>query len=334
MTSLRALAVLFYLALSLNAALGQANDGEPFGVSNQSPLVRIHGLPALGDSRVLWHGESEIALGVEVANYWVLDHDEDELLVLDGESVRTSASWRRGVGERVEIGLEVPWLSTGGGMLDSFIEDFHHTFNLPNGARERVSASRLLFGYQRDGQTLLLVDEAASGIGDVRLSGGMQLWRTEDDASALALRVSVELPTGDADSLAGSGSTDVAVWLSGSRRWNSITGPWRLFGGGGVLKMSAGDVLDQQRRNWVGFATLGVVWLPQSFVELKAQFDVNSHFYRHTDLDPMNTQGGQVVVGASLVFSKRTLLELALIEDVLVETAPDVVFRMALRRRF
>ena len=123
---------------------------------------------------------------------------------------------RLGIGNRLELGFEIPYIFQNGGFLDGFIEDYHNTFGLPQGGRDQAPKGRLLFNYQRNGANLFQIDKSNSGIGDVRLTAGFQLYREEGEGShALALRASFKVPTGDSNELHGSRSTDLALWLTG-----------------------------------------------------------------------------------------------------------------------
>ena len=64
-----------------------------------------------------------------------------------------------------------------------------------------------------------------------------------EPAGALTLGARLELPTGDADKLLGSGSVDFALWLAGSSRAALESGTVAVHLAVGGLAMSRGDVL-------------------------------------------------------------------------------------------
>jgi len=327
------LAPLLFLLCTAHA--GFPSDIGPFRISNRSPVVQIFGLPAIGDSRVLRGGDRELALAFDLANHFVDDSAGNERLVLDGETYRLALTGRMGVGNRLEIGFELPWIFQNGGFLDGFIEDYHRTFGLSQGGRDQTPKDRILFQYQRSGVNRVYVDRSNSGIGDVRLNGGVQLCGGEGEAPfALALRASLKLPTGESDDLHGSGSTDLALWLSASRGWNTGSGLWELFGGAGILGMTEGDVLPDQQKNAVAFGSVGAGWRPLQWLTLKVQFDGHTAFYRDSDLVELGSNAVQAVMGGTLHFSERTALDIGVAEDLIIKTSPDVVFHFALRHRF
>lgn len=332
-------AVVIFLAslacLLCNPPAGASSGITPFHTSNRSPVVQIFGLPAIGDSRILRDGDREAALVLDVANHFIDGSANREHLILDGETYRLDLAGRMGIGSRIEIGFELPWLFQNGGFLDGFIESYHRTFGFPQRGRDEAPTGRYLFQYERGGANAFFVDRSNSGIGDVRLGGGVQLYADySDNPAALALRASLKLPTGDSGNLRGSGSTDLALWLAASRGWAAGSGPWELFGGSGLLGMTDGDVLPEQQRNLVVFGCVGVGWRPLQWLTLKVQFDGHTSFYRGSDLSELGSDSVQAVMGGTLYFSERTALDIGVVEDLIIKTSPDVVFHFALRHRF
>jgi hypothetical protein len=98
--------------------------------------------------------------------------------------------------------------------------------------------------------------------------------------------------------------------------------------------MTDGDVLPDQQQNFVAFSSLGAGWSPISWLALKLQFDGHTAFYRDSDLVEPSSNSVQSVTGGMLAFSERTTLDIGVSEDLVVKTAPDVVFHFALRHRF
>jgi hypothetical protein len=327
--------VVHLVLLLCSPSAAHSFDILPFHTHNQSPIVQIFGLPAIGDSRILPAGGRELTLVLDVANNYVDDSARNERIVLDGETYRLDLAGRIGIGNGLELGFDIPYIFQSGGVLDGFIESYHSIFGFPQGGRDQAPKGRLLFNYQRNGATLFRVDQCNSGIGDLRLTTGFQLYRDETESpQALALRASLKLPTGDSGNLHGSGSTDLAVWLTGSQGWKTTTGLWEIFGGGGVLGMTKGNVLPDQQQSAVAFGSLGTGWHPLTWLTLKVQFDGNTAFYKDSDLIELSSGSVQIVMGGTLHFSDRTALDIGVSEDLVVKTAPDVVFHFALRHRF
>ena len=310
-------------------------DIIPFHTQNQSPVVQIFGLPAISDSRILPAGGTALTLVLDIANNYVDDSARNEHITLDGETYRLTLAGRYGIGNRLELGFEIPYVFQSGGSLDGFIENYHSTFGFPQGGRDQAPQGRFLLNYQRNGANLLRIDQSNSGIGDLRLTAGFQLYRDDmESPRALALRASLKVPTGDSNELHGSGSTDLALWLTASQDWKTTIGMWEIFGGGGILGMTKGNVLPDQQQNAVAFGSLGAGWHPLAWLTLKVQFDGHTAFYKDSDLVELSAGSVQIVMGGTLHFSDRTSLDIGVSEDLVVKTAPDVVFHFALHHRF
>ncbi len=309
-------------------------DDAPFESFNQNPLVQIYGLPALGPARVAPAGSTRVGLFYAVANNFADAVGSRESLLFDGETHRTMLRVARGIGKQMEIGFELPHVAHGGGFLDDFIENWHEFFGLPRGGRELAPANQLDYRYRRDGVDRVNVTQATSGIGDVRLLGALQLADSERGANDTALRVSIKLPTGDSARLQGSGAADVATWLSAACRPAACAGAWRWYGGGGVLWLGKGDVLPELQRRAVGFGAAGIHWRAWPQLTLTAQVDAHSPFYKDSDLKPLHTPSAQLVLGGTWFVRPTLGVEIAVSEDLVVDSAPDVVIQIGVRSQF
>ncbi len=328
---------LFLLCISDPA---QARDITALQVRNQNPFVQIFGIPPTGRAVVLPQGRFEASMGMNISSHNAASRDfqepaADEAILLDGETYRTVLELRYGLMDRLEIGGRFPYVMHRGGFLDDFVIDWHDLFGLPQGSRKTSPHDRLAFRYFRDGVFEFNLDENAQGPGDVGLFAVWQLLQSEARVPwDIALRVDLELPTGDSDHLLGSGSTDLAFSAAAARRGKTGWGDLLLFGSAGLLVMTDGDILPDQQRNFAGFGMMGVGLRPWSQVDFKLQMDAHTAIYEDTDLDPLGSPSVQLALGGTLHFSEKTTLDLAVIEDIAVETAPDVTFHLLLRRTF
>lgn len=307
----------------------------PFHTQNQSPLIQIYGLPSTGEAAVTSLSHMDVKLVFDLSNNYVKDSAGGERIVLDGESYRWTFVGRYGIARGTEVGVEIPYIVQGGGFLDGFIEGYHNTFGFPRGGRDRAPSGRLLYHYQRNGVDKRHVDTSSSGLGDLRLTTAFQLYQTENaDPTAAALRASLKLPTGNSDQLHGSGSTDLAVWLTASSGHTFESGLWTLFGSAGAMGISDGKVLYEQQRNLIGYGSIGIGWRPISTVGFKMQINGHTPFYKDSDLVELSASSAQVTVGGSLALSKTTSLDIGISEDIIIKTAPDFVFHLAIQSRF
>jgi hypothetical protein len=312
-----------------------AMDIIPFQSSNQSPLIRVYGLPAIDSATVVSRGRFEGALSADITNNFAPGTSQTDAVMLDGETYRFNLAVRYGIAPGFQVGIDIPYLANSGGFLDGFIEGFHDTFGLPQGMRKSFPRNRLRYQYSRNGITRVLVNDGSSGIGDIRLSGAWQLYYDASEAPrAVALHGSIKLPSGNSNRLFGSGSTDFALWLTASDDFRLPLGHLTLYGAAGGLAMTDGEVLEDQQRNLVGFGSLGIGWSPLSWLALKVQADAHTSFYTGSSLEQVNSGSVQLISGGTIGFTDDTFLDIGVSEDVLLDTAPDVVFHFALRSRF
>ena len=307
----------------------------PFQTANQSPLVRIFGLPAIGAASVIPAGRTEGTLSLDASNNFAPGSAAGERVMLDGETYRFALAARYGIAPGFEIGLTIPVLTNSGGFLDGFIEGFHDLFGFTQGKRKSYPKDRLNYEYTRAGDRQVLVNDGSTGIGDVRLSGA---WKVYDDGREnprqVALHGSIKFPTGNSHRLFGSGSTDFALWVTAGDDYRLPIGHLTLYAAGGGLVMTDGDVLRDQQRNLVGFGSLGVGWSPLEWLALKFQADGHTSFYGGSDLVQVNSGSVQLTTGGTIGFTRDTFLDVGISEDVVLDASPDVVFHLALRSRF
>ncbi len=328
------LCLIFLIQSTVFAETGPiSTEIRPLYSFNQSPLIQIYGLPAIGEARILPQDESTLELHLQIANNFTGTQSSSEFLNLDGETHRLTVAWRQGLSTGWEWGFEVPYLSHNGGFLDNSIEHFHQITGLPQNGRTNTAFNQINYRYIRNRVDLINVTHPVDGPGDVRLLAAKQINTDEtSEGNATALRASLKIPTGDYSELLGSGSTDLALWLSTATKFQPDA--WSLYGGGGILLMSAGKVLPSQQRNQVEFGTLGFSRRFFPRVALNVQLDAHSSFYDYTSLRQLNHYAIQGLAGLNWELAPRTFLEFSISEDLIVNTSPDVVFSFSLALPF
>lgn len=317
----------------LFVSIGPAFELQPLAVRNLSPAVIGFGLPTLKSAQILPAGQGRAELSLDLVSNFVDNRRQPEPLLLDGETWRSDLSFNYAPLTGLEVGISLPYVHHQPGFLDAFIDGWHRFFALPQGGRDQAPRERLTYDYQSDTGSRFILDSSAGGWGDLSLHTGWQLWQNSSSGRALALRGALKFPTGDAAKLTGSGSTDIALWLSAKQRIAATAGCWLIYGGGGALRSSKGDLLPDQRRRLVGLVNVGLGWQPFETLGMQVQFDGHSAVY-HSDQPAFGQFAGLLTVGGSLALGEHARLELAVTEDVLVDTASDVGFHLALSRIF
>ncbi|OGR07580.1 MAG: hypothetical protein A2511_09225 [Deltaproteobacteria bacterium RIFOXYD12_FULL_50_9] len=237
--------------------------------------------------------------------------------------------FRYGLNNSFEIGLDIPYVSHTTATFDGFIDNWHHFFNLPEGQRPNRANKLLEYRYRVNGLDRFLLNNSTSGLGDIMFSAGYQLPTGSSPDRAAALRTYLKLPTGDAEKLSGSGAADLGISIFGQESSNALN----IFGGGGLLLTGKGRVLADRRQPLVGFASLGAGWAIWEWLDLKIQFDGHTPFYE-SDLDELGKGSIQLNMGGALHFYKNWTLTINVAEDIMVNTAPDVVFYLELQTTF
>jgi Protein of unknown function (DUF3187) len=331
--ALRALAVLGLIGLSCGSASAAEPAGPPAPLlaRDLNPFIQVHGLPPLEAAEVTPAGHSQLQFTLDLANNAKLAEEGSESITLDGETYRLALWFRHGLSDRFEIGAEVPVVFHVSGVFDPFIEEWHALLGLPKGDRAEMQDNVLDFSYRDEGQEQVAIRSGRQGLGDVRLFAATTLYRAGDGARELGLRASLELPTGDSARLLGSGSTDLALSVNATERgWGSQRLTW--FGRLGLLASTDSEVLAARQRHAVIFGGLALNWRAWSRVDLKAQLDVHGPFYR-SELPQLDSTSVQVTFGGTIHLGPATALDLALGENLFIDTIPDVLLNVTLSHR-
>lgn len=331
------LALLFSLSL-LHAypAWSDFLEIEPFRTANRSPMVQIFGLPAETSSRLLSAGKLQLGVSQDIASIYSLNTTASESILLDGELYRWTLTGRYGLTDRMELGIDLPFLLQGRGFLDDFIIDWHRIFGLPQGGRDAAPKNRLRYNYVKDGVQKLDMTHSSGGIGDITLLAAYKLFEqaADNDHDTIALRSQLKFPTGNSSSMLGSGSIDLSLLLSGAMNRSTELGLLGVYGSFGGMFTSDGDILPDQRRNLVAFGNAGIGWSPADWIGLKVQFDLNSPFYKGSSLPELGDAAAVITFGGTLKLPGNCLLDIGVAEDVAVATAPDVTFHLGISKRF
>jgi hypothetical protein len=305
--------------LVLWSALASAQLAEPLHVRNLNPLVAIFGLPAW-DTVPLG---TRVGLTTEVANHFRFSQAGNEVLMLDGETVRTNLAFTHGFGGGWSLGFEVPYYHVSGGVLDDSIDGWHSAFGMPDGGRNARPEDQLfyLFGDRREPFFQLM--ESQSGVGDAQL----KFARLLGEEQGFIVQASVKLPTGEEDMLAGSGSGDWSVTLMRSRPLVARPRPAGYYWGLGVVRAGEPHQVTFDSREWVPTAIIGGSWQPWPKWGLKGQLDFHGPFYE-SELEEIGEPAIEATLAAWRRLGERGTLDFGVVEDLAVSTAPDVVLHV------
>jgi hypothetical protein len=289
---------------------------QPFAIRNLNPFFGIYGIPAQQSPAVVGHGQSSMQVQLDVVSHFTDAENDREFIAIDGETYRLAFRFARGLGDRWEIGTEIPLISHSGGTLDGLINNWHDFWGLPTLGRDQGEDGLLNFRYVRDGQNLVDVQASGTGIGDVLLFTGKTLEQT--GRHTVTLRGQLKLPAGDPDNLRGSGGVDAAISATASSTWGEKVS---FSGRIGAAYLGKGDVLPDLQQHWAGFGTAFIGWQAFKPLSFKAQLDVQSPLYENSGFDQLTDTAIQLTFGASVRLGRASFLDLSFTED---EFNPDV----------
>jgi hypothetical protein len=315
----------------------RALELTPFPVRNFSQTALVHGLSIAETPYLLSAGKTSLHTGFDLANNATIDTRNDEGILLDGETYVATLGLRYGLSDQLQLGIDLPWVWHSAGFLDSFINDWHDFFGLPDGDRDDLKNNQLDYRYSRNGEERLRLQDKTDSLGDVRLQLAWQFKTTEQ--SAFTLQAQVKVPTGDADKLTGSEAWDVSLAISAQRNFtfgnNQIESKGRgaFWGGFGISWLGDGEVLEEDVEDFVASGWLGAGWSPLDWLSLKAQIDSHSALY-DSDLRNLGDPAVILTLGGTLGLGEKTFLDVGVGEDLNVNASPDITFHLQLAHEF
>ena len=294
---------------------------DSFPLRSHNPFIQIYGLPAFQTAALARPGDFVVGMSVDITNDADDSESDGDQLIIDGETTTIVLSVRRRVHERLELGIDVPYVQHSGGTLDGFIKDWHSMLGLSNSRRDGPN-DQLRHTYISDGTTLFGLDSSASGIGDMQLSAAIPLGK-------LTMRAAVKLPTGDPDKLTGSGATDVSLGVYGSRAYTLRERDLSLSGFIGGLALGDGDVLPEFQRSFVPYGGAALRWQATYKFGLAAQLSVQGSYY-DTHFDDIGGNTIQLGFGADYR-AGDFLWRLAIAEDMNGAATADFGMQLSVR---
>lgn len=303
---------------------------EPLSLSERSPLVQRFNLPGMRSGQLLTAGQSQWRLGADLSNNYVRDSAGSEVLVFDGELQRYEFGVRYGLDAQWEVGIMLPWVAYHGGVLDSFINRWHSLWGLPDHDRSNYPSDQLQFTHASNGKIDFEFDRAQSGFGDMQLQIANQIVQTE--SNSLALIASVNLPTGDDEKFTGSGGTSIGLLLAATHS-ELFDLPLTLSANIGAQTLPDSDVLSDRQKNSAWFGSGEIAWAYTTDTRLRVQINTHSAIY-DSALTSLGETSTQLLLGGTVRLDSHWALDIALSEDIALDTAPDISLQLALKARY
>jgi uncharacterized protein DUF3187 len=329
----RLVAVLSFLAILGTGGAARGVEIHPFYAGHFSPLAQTFGIPPAEDGEIAARGTVLARLVLDVANSFQGGAGPRQSAGIDGETLRTTLAFRYGFTPRFEGGVDIPFVHHSGGVLDGFIESFHRWIGKPKNDGAGDPRDQLNYNYRQDGVTKVNLRDDATAFGDMALSASWRLSSATDEGRSVAVRATLNIPTGKESALAGSGGTGGSLRLA--LRDAKALGPWNVtvFAAGGALYIGKDTFLGDLRQPLVGFGTVGAGWAPASWVAIKFQAGGHTALSREREFKPLSWTIN-VMGGFTFALPEGVDMDLGVFETVLNETGPDVGFQLGFRKRF
>ena len=328
------LACALALFVLLPAAVAGEHRAQPLRLVNLNPFHLLYGVPASFGAGVMPDGASEVIASFDMASHLNAGRAGSERILMDGETYRQALSWRRGLGQGWEYFFEIPAVAHTGGAFDGFIEGWHDAFSLPQGGRDTAPRDRLSLTYADGGTTRADVGRDVLSLGDASFGVGYALPSLPVPNDGVAARAAVKLPTGDPDSLTGSGGFSVSAWAetSGALPGSGASRRWLYAATLGALAGTAPEDLGATGGSFIAFGRLGVTWRALEDLHFTVQVDAHSSPYGASGLAALSDTAVILGMGGTLRLTERLVLDAAVTEDDGVHrSAPDIGLHLALR---
>jgi hypothetical protein len=173
--------------------------------------------------------ETEVARGLTLADFRFSGY----ALYLDLESVRHVVRMAYGLGDSLELGLELAWLGYGGGFLDSNIEGVERFFGGLNPDRTLARQNRFDYYIVRNGRFLQATSQSFSAVAQDPVVNLKWNWGEGGDVlPAVSLKLAYKAPlTGNPTgnrALISSGKADYGYYLLVSKAVGDVVGHFQF----------------------------------------------------------------------------------------------------------
>lgn len=308
-----------------------SEDAQWFPLRNNNPFLQVYGLPSFQDGTLVADGETSYSASLDIANHADAGQAATESIIVDGESYFVTLSLRHGATGWLELGVDLPLVSHTDGIFDNAIESWHDIWGMSNTKRSGPANQLRFFYDDLMGSGYELV-APSSGVGDIQLTAAIPIKRSNaQGGSAIAIRSSLKIPTGDSTTLRGSGSFDFSLGVFATQFATFADRDLRLSGFVGALFPGDGTVLPVTQRSVVPFGGVGVIWRLTDAVSISAQTYAQGA-YLDSGLDEIGGSSVALAIGASYRIPRhRVELSFALVEDVFSDATADVGLHFSLR---
>lgn len=303
-------------------------------LDDDSWIVDLHTADANTFAKSRWishnlEGDDERRTGAQTLSLIRMDKGTTIFLV-DGEIHRTTITAHRGFGNHLEIAISVPFATIGGGSSDAFIEHFHSTLKLGDNQRVAVQKNHETVFLRTDDNTYLREHASGSRLGDIALSAKYELPALEDPNLSLSAQAALELPTGSAQTLDGSGSIDGGVQLLATRDY----GRSRVHASAGLLFLGRNAPLGIGSQ-FVITDSIGISSLVASRTSATVQITISQSPFRGVGAPELARRSYQMTAGVQHAFGPSLTVYGGVVENLITyQNSADAGLVLGIGRRF
>lgn len=290
--------ILFFLILvpfATHANTTLIHTHKPLFTRTQNPLYLQYLAMPMESPITLDEGEFQTNLSTTFSNVFEYDVTGNTQTDLDLELWRTSLGITYGLTDSVDMRIDVPVVSNGGGFLDGFLQGYHNLFGFPNAGRETVSDNRFAYRVTHNGTTLADYPSTSAGLGDITLRFKRFIPATDKIPFTFSVAPYLKFPTGSMEHGLGSGHFDAGVSFFAQKSWERWTISSQL---GGVLIDNRTDLEPILKH---GFIVLGqsVEYQITDWISAIAQLSGNTPLFKTTDNADLNKMALDLNIGAA-----------------------------------
>lgn len=255
------------------------------------------------------------------------DRFNGPLFVVDGEVQTTTFRAVRSYGDGFRFAIELPVMSYEGGWADEVIEGFHEAFGLRDD--ERPFARQDDYFVRVPGRTFDATNGmVGSEIGDIALHGAWSRPYRGSETVRWGVVTSLELPTGDASTLRGSGSADASFGLMASHTGRRMTAHASAF----MTRLGEHETLGTPVQ-FVSSGSAGIGWKATGSTAVLLQAGTWESPLRELGFAELSDAIWQVTVALRHMITDRTAIHIAVGENVKsFENSSDLVVQIGLTR--
>jgi len=257
---------------------------------------------------------------------------EEYIVRMDMEVNRYNLNLKYGALEKLEVGLEVPYLVMSKGYLDSFVENFEDAVGATAvGARKRTGKYRFNYEVIHNDKKLINTQEPPDGIGDIALSTKYMIIDEMAASPRVSVRGALKFPTASKSEYLGSGKFDYGAGLLLDKSFNRLFTYFNL----NAVFINKPDFLKEMGiKNYIISGMLGLEYCFTERFSTILQGTLHSTPYPPTGTDPLENPGGEAALGLNYQFTANSNWHIAVVENVYADSTPDVTFQLGGKVKF